>query len=292
LNVASKASKEKDVKYVVLSFDDARKDFYRNAFPILTSYNLPATINVITQFVGNRHTHIKGLESGNNECMNEQELIDCVKNGMELANHSSDHTNKFNSIIKGEKMLGSFEKRMECSPYVKSNVHGFASPHSFICDSNFAAFKQNLLDKKEVSYIRSGNQVRRDSFGYLIMYFLLYLTKSSELFFIYNKRNCIDIETVKQTRTKTDYFYPSITFNYTNTKSQIIYYIKKIPDNSACIFNFHSILKKREPGWKKDKWFNTVDDFADICYFLHKQKGLKVVTNSFLNEKIFEDSCL
>ena len=42
------------MKYVVLSFDDGRRDFYVNAFPILMKYKLVATLNVITDYVGKK----------------------------------------------------------------------------------------------------------------------------------------------------------------------------------------------------------------------------------------------
>lgn len=38
------------MKYITLSFDDGRKDFFTNALPVLKKYNLPATLNVITDF--------------------------------------------------------------------------------------------------------------------------------------------------------------------------------------------------------------------------------------------------
>lgn len=39
-------------KPVVLTFDDGYRDFYENAFPILSKYSLSATLFVITQLVG------------------------------------------------------------------------------------------------------------------------------------------------------------------------------------------------------------------------------------------------
>ena len=39
------------MKYVILSFDDGRRDTYLNAFPILKENDLTATLNVVSDFI-------------------------------------------------------------------------------------------------------------------------------------------------------------------------------------------------------------------------------------------------
>lgn len=43
-------------KSVILTFDDGYQDFYQNAFPILSEFNLKATIFVVVNFVGDKES--------------------------------------------------------------------------------------------------------------------------------------------------------------------------------------------------------------------------------------------
>ena len=64
---------------ITLSFDDGRKTFIDNAFPLLEKYKYPATIAVITS-----HTGFKNY-------MNPKDLEKVRKNGDEIAVHTRDH---------------------------------------------------------------------------------------------------------------------------------------------------------------------------------------------------------
>ena len=51
------------MRYVILSFDDGRRDFFTNALPVLRKYQLKATLNVVSDFVG--HAGLSVFDSGN-----------------------------------------------------------------------------------------------------------------------------------------------------------------------------------------------------------------------------------
>ncbi len=68
------------MKYIVLSFDDGRKDFYTYALPILKKYKLKAVLNVISNFVENDDDH-----SRNQMNVSWSDLEVCMKSGIEIA---------------------------------------------------------------------------------------------------------------------------------------------------------------------------------------------------------------
>lgn len=264
------------MKYVVLSFDDGRRDFYVNAFPILMKYKLVATLNVITDYVGKKN--IREFASGNHECITWQNLNECAEMGIEIANHSANHTNDIFQIIKGQNSLAFRLNK-------KSERIGFASPESEIFSKNFSSYKE-LVKTGGVAYIRSGNQIKRDGCGYAVLYILSRVTKNPLVFNLYNKRNIIDIISAPKID---DWFYPSVTCSQENSSKQVISFIESIPDNNAAIIMFHSILNKRDPGWGKDKWFNSIDEFEDICNYISNNTDVNAVTNQELHGIIFKN---
>lgn len=255
------------MKYIVLSFDDGRKDFYTRALPILQKYGLTATLNIVPDFVGQRG--IAGFSSGNGECVSWDEIKECVSSGVEIANHSANHTNAVEEIVRGSAEI---RERLGLS-----QMPGFASPNSGVSKKNFDKYR-NLLLSRNVKYIRSGNQLKRDGYVNILLYLLYKYTKAPGFFGLYNRRNIIAVSEKQKEPT----FLPSVTCNRDNTIRQMIRFIEKMPDDSAAILMFHSILDEADPGFGKDKWFNTTGEFEQLCSFLAKDQNLQVATNEEL----------
>lgn len=246
------------MKYVVLSFDDGAKDFYTRALPILKKYNLPSVLNIIPDFME---------ETKINNYVSWKDVAECIENGVEIANHSANHTNALNDIVRGEKEIRTHTNTTERI--------GFASPHSEISNLNFNEYKC-LLDSGIAAYIRSGNQLKRDGYFHAFLYFLYKYTKSCAVFFKYNKRNIIMPKQLPET------FFPSVTCNRDNSAKQVISFIKKMPNDSSVILMFHKILEKSDDGYKTHKWSNTVEDFDAICRFLSETDDISVITQNAL----------
>ena len=248
------------MRYVVLSFDDGRKDFYTNAFPVLRKYGLPATLNVITDTLGREDpAH-----------MTEAEVLECAAAGVEIACHSADHTNGAEQILRGA-------ERLEAMLKAPRGGVGFASPESEICWRNFGSYAP-LLREGRLLYIRSGNQVRRDGYLYAALYVLYRATKSKALFRWYNRRNLIRVE--KKPR---EYFYPSVTCNAENSMGQVLSLLRKMPDNTAAVVMLHSVLPPEDPGREAGKWRSGTEEFEELCRYLAGEPGLRTVTNARLH---------
>lgn len=251
------------MKYVVLSFDDGRKDFYTNAFPVLKSYGLSATLNVVTGYIGRNDLTRYG--QGFSECVSWKELDEMYEYGIEIANHSSDHSNKIESVIRGAQEL--------CAHLNMAKV-GFASPASAICKANIGEY---LQISNCTSYIRSGNRARRDGLGHAAVYATNSVAKLPSLYYLYNRRNFIDC------RATPPCFYPSASCNCDNDANQVLSCIDKMPDEHALILLLHSILQEDEREKCDSRWCNSVDELNVICRYLAEDESIRVITNNELN---------
>lgn len=103
------------MKYIVLSFDDGTINFYTCALEILKKYNLSSVLNVISNYANENNP---GYLSWDN-------INDCKKYNVEIANHSASHCNNVEDIIKCSQDI---QRNI-----VSSEIIGFASPHSGVC---------------------------------------------------------------------------------------------------------------------------------------------------------------
>ena len=80
---------------ISLSFDDSRRDFYTNVFPLLKKYNVPATLNVITARVEKTDPN-----NADRHYLTVAEVQEFAVSGLvEMANHSANHRNDRKDIF-------------------------------------------------------------------------------------------------------------------------------------------------------------------------------------------------
>lgn len=236
-----------------------------HALPILKKYGLPSTLNVITGFLGKEHLSCCVESDG---CfMTAAELRSLLSSPdcrVEIANHSSDHSNTVEAIERGMDDLRALG--------VEGPI-GFASPFSGICAANFAEFRPLFADGR-VPYIRSGYQVRRDGRLYAALYLLFRYTKSRLFFRLYNRRNFIDPKSFDPRSG----FLPSVATSADSTIGQLLSLVKHLPDEKAMIINLHSIVSAPCAG----KFYMTSDDFDTLCRTLREDATVSVITNAEL----------
>lgn len=250
------------MKTIILSFDDARRDFYTRALPIIKKYNLTATLNVISDFILNPSNYCC-FSSGNNEAITSEELKLCQDMGIEIACHGHSHLNTKSDILQNITILKTmgltFEKGI-----------GFASPNSELTDDNKCENGVwELVTKGILSYCRSGIQIRREGLLYTFITLLDYLVHSPRLWYWLNSRNVID---------KRMNVLPSATIHSYTTLQQIQYMINRMPDNTALILMFHSICTPNDIGFSKDKWYWSSIRFEKLCQWLAQSENISCVT--------------
>lgn len=253
------------MKYIVLSFDDARGDFYTRVYPLLIKYGFRATLNVTSGFVINPQNF--NFPSGNNIPMTPAQIIEVNNSGVEIACHGSMHLNTSDDLRQNIKELNDFG--------ISTKDIGFASPTSLLTKQNINDYGiWSMISSKEISYIRTGIRIRREGYIYTLVSLIDKYLHSRILFNILNRRNII--------RSRHSRFFPSVTILCYTTNSQIKYFINSIPDDSSAILMFHSILYKTDLGYGKDKFFWDIVKFEELLKYLNSQKDIIICTNKEL----------
>lgn len=120
-------SKEIDRNYIVLTFDDGCEKFYDTTFPILDTFNFPATVYPITGFLGDIVT-LKGRSYPHLKILSKSMLLELSKMGVEIGGHTVQHF-KLTQIDKSE---AEFQVNY-CKNYLEQllgkNIDSFSYPH-------------------------------------------------------------------------------------------------------------------------------------------------------------------
>ena len=84
---------DSDDNYVVLTFDDGYRNFYKHAYPLLVKYNLPAGLFVPSKLLNKYNSWDFGVTPGYSklEIMNEKELNELDPSLIEIGAHSATH---------------------------------------------------------------------------------------------------------------------------------------------------------------------------------------------------------
>lgn len=252
------------MKTIVLSFDDARSDFYSRAFPILKLYGIPSTLNVITRYMSDMPGHVD-RQGKHYFGVSVKELQECYKSGLvEIACHGATHKNTREDV---EQNIIDLRK-----VGINEPTFGFASPGCGITEQNKNEHGiWDMMEEGKLRYVRSGISIRREGWLYSILSFIDRYIHSNALFRYLNNRNII-----KQKEQLNKHVVPSITvFSYTKLH-QIKYLIDNMPDSSTAILMLHSILCKEDEGYGFDRYYWEASLFESFCAYLKSQSDIRV----------------
>lgn len=255
------------MKYISLSFDDARVDTYTNAFKILNKYNLKATLNVISGFVmGTYDFKLK-------QPMTTKQLLEWQKNGNEIAGHGSTHQNTKKDVIRNIRELSAIG--------IDVTKIGFASPNSELTVDNMSDLGiEDLYKKRKLYYLRSGIQIRREGLFYVVLSVLEMLTHSNNLFCWLNERNIIKTQKTKLV------VLPAVAIKKYTTLNEIYALINKMEEDDKIILMFHSILYHEDKGYGEDSYYWDAKLFDELCKSFSVNNDVKVCTTLEMVEEI------
>lgn len=113
--------------YIVLTFDDGCEKFYDTTFPILDSFNFPATVYPISGFLGDIFT-IKGRSYPHLKILSESMLIELSKVGVEIGAHTVNHL-RLTSATKAEERYEISYSKNYLEQLLGKNIDSFSYPH-------------------------------------------------------------------------------------------------------------------------------------------------------------------
>ena len=202
--------------------------------------------------------------SANNKSMTWEQILECKSAGWEIACHGHKHLNDVNDI---KECISQLKKHD-----INEEKYGFASPNSEISDTNY---KNILTDNcaKDILYVRSGLQRRREGLLYAGLSFLNCHIKSQKLFCILNKRCKLTI-----TKDMSKKVMLSVGISSDVTAEAIISLLKTLKDEEGLILMFHSILSSKESNLKVDSWWWDIDKLIHLCDWIVEKSDIKVLT--------------
>jgi len=253
------------MKKIALSFDDARNDYCTRAFPVMKKYNIPSTLNVISDYIrGGDEKKVISFPSSE-VGMTKGDLLSCYFSGLvEIACHGAGHNNTREDIERNISDLRSFG--------INEPIFGFASPKSVLTEKNRNdCGVWDMVEQDKLLYVRSGIQIKREGHFYAALSLLDRYIHSDLLFHYLNRRNII-----ADSKSLNKHIIPSVAvFSYTKLH-QIKSLIKKQADSTSLILMFHSILQSNDVGYGRDRYYWDVSMFESLCHFLKSCDDIKI----------------
>ncbi len=233
---------------IALSFDDGRKDNYRMVNEILRPLNIPATINITTDYIMNRRTAPFPCD---NPPMSKEDVISLSKLPfIEIAGHGKAHNNETSNLLQGANELKEWCGLKEI---------GIASPNSALSFDKAKKLKPLFL-KHNISYIRTGDRIIKAGFvKRCIRKLNRYLHMQQAYAWFYHET---------MLNPPCDFEVCSVPVLKQNSFKEVKYLITSAAsEHKSLILMFHSIVKKGE-AFYKDTWSWDYDDFYKLCSFI------------------------
>lgn len=253
---------------ISLSFDDSKRNFYTNVFPLLKKYNIPATLNIITERVRKSKA-----DDEDRPYMTIAEVQECAASGVvEIASHSANHRNEVEDVVLSLNHVNDWNTTSWWGG-------GYASPFSELSVNNLREKGfEALLRNGELKYIRSGTRTRREGVLFAAVQFANQYLHSPLLYWTLNKKFVISRLSLP--------FLPSVAVHHDTTVKMLSRFVEKMHEGQSVVFCLHGILKPGEKDY--DKRFNwDYDRFEQFLRFLSGD-DYKVMTTTRLVDCVIE----
>ena len=123
--LACVSNSDRPTKVVSITFDDGFRDFYREAFPILSRFGFTATVFLPTGYVGESTLQFKGRD-----CMTWSEIRELQTNGITFGSHTVTHPQLF-GLCKEAIERELVDSKLIIEEKLGSRITSFAYPYAF-----------------------------------------------------------------------------------------------------------------------------------------------------------------
>ncbi|WP_162532277.1 polysaccharide deacetylase family protein [Candidatus Scalindua japonica] len=153
-------SSTRQLKYVVITFDDGFRDFYTQAFPVLQKYNFTATVFLPTEFINNN-----GSRLNEKEHLSWDEVRELNNNSINFGSHTVTHP-QLKSIKKEEIEYEIRHSKETIEDKLGEVIDSFSYPFAFPEEDNeFRKYLKDILRECDYKYsvsTRIGTTSRKD----------------------------------------------------------------------------------------------------------------------------------
>ena len=249
------------MKYLILSFDDGRNDFYSNVYPILKEKNIPSTLNVSTGFV--EHTTDCSFEP-----LSYEKIKDILKDGLcEVALHGHRHLH----LETYEDLESNFQKISKNLGVITS---GLAMPYTQYPSSNVISF----INDNNIKYCRIGEVSSKKKITKKFFHFMYKIFGENSF---YEKEQIFNVDSLlklkKRFEKKGFFILHSIPILKKMDFNFYCNIIKKCPDNSCICFMFHSIDSDKKNSSKFTWDFDNFKKLVDEIVTFENNKLIRIV---------------
>ena len=115
-------------KPVVITFDDGFLDFYENALPILSKYQVPATLYITTGYIGKTSQWLCTVGEGQRPMLEWEHVVDIQASGVECGGHTHTHP-ELDTIPLAQAQSEIVQSKQVLEDKLGQAVPSFAYPH-------------------------------------------------------------------------------------------------------------------------------------------------------------------
>jgi peptidoglycan/xylan/chitin deacetylase (PgdA/CDA1 family) len=115
---------------VLITFDDAFRDVYTEALPVLQEYGFRATLYVVSGYVGATSAWLRGIGEGDRPLLSWREICECQAAGIECGAHSETHP-ELDAIPPALARDEIAQSKETIEDSLSTEVRTFAYPHGY-----------------------------------------------------------------------------------------------------------------------------------------------------------------
>ncbi|MFN8446529.1 MAG: polysaccharide deacetylase family protein [Caldilineaceae bacterium] len=117
-------------KPIVLSFDDGLADFYTAALPILRQVGMPASLYVVTGFLGATSGWLQAEGEAQCPMLTWTQLREIERDGIEIGAHTHTHP-QLDTLSEADAWKEIVRSKQQLEEYLGHRIESFAYPHGY-----------------------------------------------------------------------------------------------------------------------------------------------------------------